>query len=638
MRKKKLLTSAMIFGMMTCGLLLGIRNEADAADTDVIPSIMGNEKVVYLDSKDKIAIQGENIVSVKYSSSKKKIATISNKGKLVPKKKGKTTIKAKVVYREEGGRKQEKTLSYKVQVKGKVKEYFKYKKSSDDTYKITGLTKKGSKLSKIYIPESIGKYAVIDIKEEAFQNNKTIKELYLSDNIEDAKISDCSNLEKLSIGKDFEGEYYYESFISGCSSLKEIDLDERNENYMLVDGVLFSYNKDVLCYYPQKRADTVYIVPEGVGDISARAFENSKNLKSIALPDTIDTFGEYCFAGSGINSITISGYINTLAEGMFADCASLSEVTLPANITEIPEKLFYNCDSLKHFTVPQRTKTVESSAFENCSQFTTFNVVESNTSFTAVDGILYNKTETELVLYPSGRKEISYTVKDGIKKIGKGAFYAVPSLQKVVIPSTVTELKEKAFSKSGLKEIEIPNSVKSIKSRVFSECANLADVVLPENLANLDEYVFENCTALTQITLPKELLTINTDCFSGCDKLETIAVDKGNTTYVSVNGILFSKSQQTLYYYPNGKKESSYTVPKTVRNIKGFAFSQTKNLEKIIVPDEVNSIEEYAFSQCRSMKWIKLPKKLSEKTKLSFSGCSSLKKVTLPKGLSLIHI
>lgn len=634
MRKKKLLTTAMILGMMACGLLMGKGNEADAATvTETKPSIVGNEKVIYLDSKDKIAIQGDRIVSVKYTSSRSKVAVISKKGTITPKKKGKTTIKATVVYRKKaGGKKYTKKLSYKLQVFGKVKTYFNYKKTlySDYCYKITGLTEKGKKLSSIYMPECINKYEVSLFDDKTFEGNDKLENLYLADNIKSGNIYNCSNLKKISLGKNFERKSYYVSVWKGCSKLEKIDVDPRNKDYKLVDGVLFSGN--TLCYYSAKKAGASYEVPSNVENIGIRAFENCTNLKSITLNDNVSNFGSYCFAGSGLTSIKFSDEIETLSTGMFANCTSLREVTLSKRMRSIPELLFYNCDSLKSILLPASVNKIDGSAFANCIQFTEINVSATNSNYKVEDGILYNKNGTKLVLYPSGRKDTSYSVKSGINKIGSGAFYAATALEQVILPNTLNEIEYGAFVKSGLKEITIPDSVKKINGGVFENCLKLSKITLPQNIVNIEPYTFENCKSLTQITLPKELIKIDVECFVGCDNLSVINVDESNTTYTSVDGILYSKSKQTFYYYPNGKKGSSFTVPKTTKIIKGYAFSGVRYLKNLSILDETNQLNKYAFWNAKSIEKISLPKEVSKGTELRFTNCSSLKEITLPNG------
>lgn len=66
-----------------------------------------------------------------------------------------------------------------------------------------------------------------------------------------------------------------------------------------------------------------------------------------------------------------------------------------------------------------------------------------NASFTAVDGVLYNKDKTELIKYPMQKTAEEYVIPDGVTEISIGAFSwtypAVPKLKKITFPVSITE-------------------------------------------------------------------------------------------------------------------------------------------------------------------------------------------------------
>ena len=85
---------------------------------------------------------------------------------------------------------------------------------------------------------------------------------------------------------------------TGESRLEEIIVESGNSEFWSRDGVL--YEGHVLAFYPPKKKDTEYIVPEDVSEIASRAINNQKYLKSVtitknveliqkdALPDTLE--------------------------------------------------------------------------------------------------------------------------------------------------------------------------------------------------------------------------------------------------------------------------------------------------------------------------------------------------------------
>lgn len=643
---KKALLTGVAAGMICCAMILGTEGKAADAATatteSAAPKITGHEKTIYLGGKDKITIQGKRIVSVKYTSSKPKIAAISKKGTVTPKKKGKTTIKATVVYRKSaGGKKYTKRLKYSLKVLGKAKEYFKVSKKGS-AYTVTGLTNKGKKLTKVYIPGYIGKYAVTTIATGALQENAIMEELYFSDNLKETglqAISNCSKLKKVSLGKSFKIKESNKGFLDGCNALEKIALDSRNSSLMLADGVLFSKSGKTLYRYPSKKAGESYTVPAETEKINGHAFEGCVNLKSITIPDNIAYISDYCFAGSGLTSMNFSDDVDYLGEGVFENCSALSEVRLSKRVVEISDYTFQNCTALKKMELPEAIYTISDKAFRGCSQLENYNVAATNKNFVTEDGVLYNKKKTKLILYPAGKKTTTYNVSEETLTIGRSAFYGCASLEHVVLPEKVSAIEGCAFMMSGLKDITLPDSVERIDGYLFSDCKNLSKVTLSAEISYIPSFAFLNCTALTEITLPKNIEGCVSNSFDGCTNLQAIYVDEENQYYDSADGVLFSKNLNALYLYPDGKTNKSYTIPKKVRYIEYHAFSGTVHLKNIYVLDNILDIDDYAFENCGSVEKIELPKTLNMKyrRRISFRNCKSLKKMQIPNFQKTIY-
>lgn len=65
-------------------------------------------------------------------------------------------------------------------------------------------------------------------------------------------------------------------------SLKWIECD--NEHYKSIDGVLFTADCKTLVYYPRRREDSQYIIPDTVTKIENRAFASNSYLRKIIVP------------------------------------------------------------------------------------------------------------------------------------------------------------------------------------------------------------------------------------------------------------------------------------------------------------------------------------------------------------------
>jgi len=147
---------------------------------------------------------------------------------------------------------------------------------------------------------------------------------------------------------------------------------------------------------------------------------------------------------------------------------------------------------------------------------------------------------------------------------------------------------------------------------------------------------FENCNEVKKITIPNSITLIGETAFFICENLEEINVVSDNNTYTSINGILFDKNITKLIRCPEGKKETTYSIPNSVKYIEYGAFMRVESLVEIEIPNSVTSIERSAFNSCSSLERIEFNEGLSYIGEMAFKRCSSLKRVDLPSSVSTI--
>ena len=95
-------------------------------------------------------------------------------------------------------------------------------------------------------------------------------------------------------------------------------------------------------------------------------------------------------------------------------------------------------------------------------------------------------------------------------------------------------------------------------------------------VSTIDDCSFVNCHKITSIYIPKTVTSIargDFEPFVGkCSKLVEFKVDDENQYYSSKDGILFNKDKTHIVRYPEGKNESIYTLPDTIKVIEKRCF------------------------------------------------------------------
>lgn len=230
-----------------------------------------------------------------------------------------------------------------------------------------------------------------------------------------------------------------------------------------------------------------------------------------------------------------------------------------------------------------------------------------------------NQTSVSATSVKSGKcgKDVKWTYKNKVLTVyGKGKMTKE-------IPESVTNYAEEIIVRDGvtdigwletserLKKATLGKGITVIPSSIFAGCVKLKTVKLSNNLRTIENDAFNGCKSLTSITIPEKVRKIQGNPFIECSKLTKINVNKNNKTYTSIGGILFTKSKKTLAVYPYGKKNSAYSVPKTVYKIAEDAFSESSFIKTIKMTNSVKRIEDNAFAHCYRLKNVTLSQRLT---------------------------
>jgi hypothetical protein len=100
---------------------------------------------------------------------------------------------------------------------------------------------------------------------------------------------------------------------------------------------------------------------------------------------------------------------------------------------------------MTNVTIPNSVTSIGRGAFEGCTSLSAISVDASNVVYSSVDGVLFNRSQTILIQYPSG-KAGAYMVPNSVISIGAAAFQRCTSLTDITIPNSVTSIEDHAFA------------------------------------------------------------------------------------------------------------------------------------------------------------------------------------------------
>ena len=236
---------------------------------------------------------------------------------------------------------------------------------------------------------------------------------------------------------------------------------------------------------------------------------------------------------------------NKIPASAFYNDSILTTVHLPLSVTVIGSEAFYSCKSIKSITISPIVTTIGYDAFGkfNGNIF----VDPQNTSFSSVDGVLFNKNKTKLIRCPVSKQE-EYDIPTSVDSIGVFAFKYCDKLTNVFIPPSVKSIDEEAFSYcTGLTSVMIPPSVTYLFFGAFMNCSGVTSLSINSSEDYLRNGNFSGCSKLSSVYIPKPYSLIGEGAFAWCDNLQSVSIP------VSVNELgpgAFSETDlKTIYCY-----------------------------------------------------------------------------------------
>lgn len=309
--------------------------------------------------------------------------------------------------------------------------------------------------------------------------------------------------------------------------------------------------------------DEHVVIPSKIDNIPVTvinflAFRNAENLKSVVIPETVKTIDDVAFITcTNLTSFVVKDgnqnysshdgvlYNKDKTQIISFPVGKQDAYTIPNSVNSIREYAFYGCLYLKSISIPVGVESIGSRAFYDCPSLINITVDTNNKVYSSLNGVLYNKDQTQLVSVPGGKSGL-FEVPNSVTEVEAYAFATCKSISSVKIPDSVTTIETGAFSKcSALNDITLPNKIKEISPSLFDGCTSLTNIVIPESVTKIDKMAFYKCEKLSNIELPTSLISIGDRAFYGCTSLSNIVIPEN---VESVGEVIFQECNHVNIY------------------------------------------------------------------------------------------
>lgn len=426
------------------------------------------------------------------------------------------------------------------------------------------------------------------------------------------------------------------------------------------------------------------------GNINAQDFKTMRSSMSALLTIDISSASIVAHTGTGGTDLTQPSATypaNEVPVYAFYNCTALSQVIIPNTTTSIGKYAFNNCTSLLTLNIPASVTAIGTLAVSNSSGYIT--VDAANTAYSSLNGILYNKAQSELIQCPtsiSGTISLpsttniiddyafnyciyltQITLPASVSSIGNFVFKGCPativvdagntnysSLNGILYNADKSKLIQCPTSLSGT--ITIPLSVDTIATQAFYDCTLISQVAIPSSVKIIYAGAFNNCTNLTTATLPAGLLTLGNSAFFNCIKLtqanipSSITVISGSAFFncTSLTQVSIPASVTTIGADAFKNCPAPFTVDASnnyFSSVSGVLFNKSKTTliqcptsqsGAYNIPATVTTIAIDAFNNCGNITKVDMASGMLSIGNNAFYNCKAMTQVSLPASITSI--
>lgn len=321
----------------------------------------------------------------------------------------------------------------------------------------------------------------------------------------------------------------------------------------------------------------------GVNNIPSCTFNGCTSMETMDIPSTVTSVSDYAFNGcTALATVTFNEGLASIGSYSFNGCKALTSVSLPDSLTTLGGNAFNNCTALESFYAGKGVTSLPVSVFASDTSLKEVNVSADNERYSSVDGVLFDKDGTEIIVFPRA-KEGKYKLPDTVEKINESAFDRANKITEVTIGESVKSIGKNAFRDcTALTKIIINDSCETIGENAFYGCTALQSAALGKNTKTLGSYCFRNCYALSEIIFGDSLEAIPYECFENDRALTGITIPDSVKT-IDTYAFQYCNALETL------------DLGSGVETINYEAFYGTK-LSDVVIPDNVKTVGDYAFS------------------------------------------
>lgn len=327
--------------------------------------------------------------------------------------------------------------------------------------------------------------------------------------------------------------------------------------------------------------------------------------------------------------------IEEIESSAFWDNQFIEEVILPESLRNMGGDTFYYCKNLHKINIPKNVVAMGNNPFAGC-----LSIVIKNESpyFVMENSVLFTADKQNLIYCSIQGNETEYIIPEGVRIIGKHAFYCCDRFERITLPSSLEKMENNPFS--GCSKLSLINNSKScyiqddviyngFKTAVVGTLNKIKSkrLVLLDGVKSINRNSFWNCKGIETIVFPESLEDMGYNPFVECSNIH---FESKSPYFNVIEGVLYNKDCSKIICYPAWKAIGVVHIPDSVITLERGAFSGCANMTGINLHN-VNIINKSCFTNCVSLETVYCSDLITYIGEWAFAYCKKIKDVSVSK-------
>ena len=379
------------------------------------------------------------------------------------------------------------------------------------------------------------------------------------------------------------------------------------------------------------------ILPESITEIGTEAFRDT-NIVEITIPSKVKELKNGTFANCvKLTKVKLKEGLETIGANTFGNCTNLENIVIPNTIVTLKEGLFGGCNKLTNITINNDLYVYESGLLMPKNRETVLYIsktyIESEDTFSIPEGIKNFKISL------SEYKNIkTINIPKSLENLNRGMF--PPSIENVNIAEGNTRFSVEnkqlyegnilVLSFTQTENIKFKEGINRIGVGAFRPEKIAKIIELPDTVLAIENsaFVMETNT-LEKIKIGKNVTFIGSRAFINTPHAK-VEIDNENKKFQIENEVLYSDNK-TVLVCPLYKITGKFKVIDSVKKIEDYALHEQREMTEIELSNNIEVLKEGFLCRCSKITKIEIPNTIKEINAKCFNECMNLAQVIIHK-------